>query len=85
MSTDHPALVSVGILFAYMLLVGAIWRITGTRYDALVDTRGHVLRGIVVPIGTGAILLGVAASALGWWQAAVFEGCLLYTSPSPRD
>ena len=74
MSTDHPALVSVGILVAYMLLVGAIWRITGTRYDALVDTRGHVLRGIVVPIGTGAILLGVAASALGWWQAAVFEG-----------
>jgi hypothetical protein len=70
---DHPALVAVGIFAAYMVLVGVLWRVTGTRYDALVDSRAHVLRGIVVPIGLGAILLAVATTWLGWWDAALFE------------
>jgi len=28
---DHSALASIGIFFAYMLLVGVIWQVTGTR------------------------------------------------------
>jgi hypothetical protein len=45
-ATDYPAYVAVGVLVAYMVLVGVIWRVTGTRYDALVDSRAHVLRGL---------------------------------------
>jgi len=73
-STDHPALMSIGIFVAYLVLVGVIWQVTGTRYDALVDSRAHVLRGIVLPIGLGALLLAVVTTWLGWWNSALFEG-----------
>ena len=58
-ATDHPAVTAIGIFVAYMVLVGVIWQVTGTRYDALVDSRAHVLRGIVLPIGLGALLLAI--------------------------
>ena len=74
MTTDHPAVVAIGVFLAYMVLVGVIWQVTGTRYDALVDSRAHVLRGIVLPIGLGALLLAIATTWLGWWNSALFEG-----------
>ena len=74
MTTDHPAVVAIGVFLAYMVLVGVIWQVTGTRYDALVDSRAHLLRGIALPIGLGALLLAVATTWLGWWHSALFEG-----------
>jgi len=73
-TTDRPAVVAIGVFLAYMVLVGVIWQVTGTRYDALVDSRAHVLRGIVLPIGLGALLLAVVTTWLGWWNSALFEG-----------
>ena len=73
MTVDQPVLVAVGVFLAYMLLVGVMWRVTGTRYDALVDSREHVVRGIIVSIGVGALLLAVATTWLGWWHLALFE------------
>jgi membrane protease YdiL (CAAX protease family) len=72
-ATDYPAYVAVGVLVAYMVLVGVIWRVTGTRYDALVDSRAHVLRGLILPIGLGSLLLAFATTWLGWWDSALFE------------
>jgi membrane protease YdiL (CAAX protease family) len=74
MAADQPALAAVSIFAGYMVLVGVIWRVTGTRYDALVDSRSHVLRGIVLPIGLGGLLLAIATTWLGWWDSALFEG-----------
>lgn len=73
MTVDQPALVAVGVFLAYMVLVGVMWRVTGTRYDALVDSRQHVVRGIIVSIGVGAVLLAVATTWLGWWHLALVE------------
>ena len=73
-ATDHPAVTAIGIFVAYMVLVGVIWQVTGTRYDALVDSRAHVLRGIVLPIGLAALLLAIVTTWLGWWNSALFEG-----------
>jgi hypothetical protein len=73
MTVDQPALVAVGIFLAYMLLVGVIWRVTGTGYDALVDSGEHVVRGIILPIGIGAIFLALTTTWLGWWDSALFE------------
>ena len=73
MTLGQPALVAVAVFVAYLIVVGAMWRVTGTRYDALVDSREHVLRGIVLPIGLGAVLLAVATTWLGWWHSALFE------------
>lgn len=66
-------LISVGVFVAYMVIVGGLWRLTGTRYDALVDTRAHVVRGIILPIGVGALFLAGVTSWLGWWDLALFE------------
>lgn len=74
MTLEAPILAAIGIFLAYALLVGIVWRATGTRYDALVDSREHVIRGVIVPIGLGAVLLALATTWLGWWNAALFEG-----------
>ena len=54
MTIDQPVWVAVGLFVAYMAVVGLAWRATGTRYDALVDSREHVVRGIILSIGLGA-------------------------------
>jgi membrane protease YdiL (CAAX protease family) len=70
---SQPALVAIGIFLAYTALVAVMWKVTGTRYDALVESRSTILRGIVLSIGVGALLLVVATTWLGWWQSALFE------------
>jgi membrane protease YdiL (CAAX protease family) len=65
--------VPIAILVVYLIVVGVIWRVTGTRYDALVDTREHVIKGIVLPIGLGAVFLAIATTWLGWWRPALVQ------------
>ncbi|MDD2859022.1 MAG: CPBP family intramembrane metalloprotease, partial [Candidatus Nanopelagicales bacterium] len=72
MTPEHPVAVVVGLFVAYMLVVGVLWKVTGTRYDALADSRAHVVRGIILPIGVGALLLAIATTWLGWWDLALF-------------
>jgi uncharacterized protein len=72
-TVDQPVLVSVGVFVAYTVVVGVLWRVTGTRYDHLVDSRSTVLRGIILPIGAGAVVLTIATTWLGWWRPALFE------------
>jgi hypothetical protein len=43
------------------------------RYDALVESRDTVVRGIVVPIGAGAVLLTAATTWLGWWGPVLVQ------------
>lgn len=74
MSIDQPILTSIGAFLVYLLIVAVLWRVTGTRYDALVDSRDHVVRGIILPIGIGAAFLAVVTTWLGWWPEALFEG-----------
>jgi uncharacterized protein len=73
MTVSNPVAVAVGIFVAYTVLVGVMWRVTGTRYDHLVDSREHIVRGIVVSIGVGAVFLAGATTVLGWWPDALFE------------
>ncbi len=50
-STDIQPLVAIGLFVAYTALVAVLWRINHVRYDALVESCGSMVRGIVVPIG----------------------------------
>lgn len=67
------ALVAVAVFVAYTALVAVLWRVLGVRYDHLADSRRDAMRGIVVPIGLGAVLLAVVVTALGWWGPAMTE------------
>ena len=67
------ALIAIGVFAAYLALVVVLWQVNHVRYDALVESRDTVVRGIVVPIGLGAVLLAVATTWLGWWEPVLFE------------
>lgn len=73
MSTGLQPLIAVALFVAYTTLVAVLWRINHVRYDALVESRGSIVRGIVIPIGLGATLLAAATSLLGWWPAVLSE------------
>ena len=51
-----------------------VWRLNGVRYDAIFTSRRAIVRGIIVPIGIGAVLLAAATTWLGWWHTVLFEG-----------
>lgn len=67
----QPWLIALAAFVGYVAVVGIVWRATGTHYDHLVDTRSTVLRGIVLPIGLGALLLAAVTTWQGWWPAAL--------------
>jgi membrane protease YdiL (CAAX protease family) len=73
MTLSNPVLVAVGIYVAYVVVVAVVWRVNGVHYLHLADDRRSVVRGIVVPIGLGALLLAVATSVLGWWHPVLFD------------
>ncbi len=74
MSPGNPAVAALAVFVAYTVLVGVLWRLTGTRYDHLVDSRSTILRGIVLPIGLGGLLLAVMTTWFGWWESALLPG-----------
>ena len=76
MITLAPAIalwIAVGTFVAYVALVFVLWKSLGFRYDRITESPRMIVRGLVIPIGAGAILLTAVTSALGWWQAALFE------------
>jgi len=74
MTVSNPPLVAIGVFVAYTALVALLWKINKVDYDALAQSRGTVVRGIVVPIGAGAALLAVATTVLGWWSSVLSQG-----------
>ncbi len=73
MTLSNPVLVVVGIYLAYVAVVGAVWRLNRVDYLRVADDRRSVVRGIVVPIGLGALLLAVATTVLGWWHPVLLD------------
>ena len=51
-------------------IICVVWWVTGTDYDTVGDTTGNVARGIVLPVGLGAVFLAASASHLGLVAAA---------------
>ena len=67
--------------------------VVGILYTFIVKTgREHLKKSIIngviasfVATGIFAVIFQIAYGGFEGKQAALFEGCLLYTSPSPRD
>jgi membrane protease YdiL (CAAX protease family) len=73
MSMTNSGYLAIGVFVVYTAIVGVIWRINKVRYDHLADSRSTVARGIVVPIGIGALFLAVVTTVLGWWHPVLFD------------
>lgn len=73
MSGSSSLVAALAVYVAYLAVVAVVWRVNRVRYDALAESRRNVVRGIVVPIGLGSLLLAAATTWLGWWQTALFQ------------
>ncbi|WP_402463511.1 CPBP family intramembrane glutamic endopeptidase [Isoptericola aurantiacus] len=61
------------VFVAYTLVVVVLTQVGGVDYDELQDSVPNALGGIVLPIGTAAVLLAITTTALGWWRPALRE------------
>ena len=68
MDVADPVLVVVGVFVLYVALIGVQWRLAGVRYDRLAESASSIVRGIVVPIGIGLVVLAAITTMLGWWD-----------------
>lgn len=73
MDVAHPALVVIGIFVAYAALVSVLWKVNKVDYATIGETREKIVRGIVQPIGAGALLLAIAVTVLGAWHDSIVE------------
>jgi hypothetical protein len=69
----------IGIGYAVLFLVLEL--IMGVGYDVIGATTGNIIKGIVVPVAVGALVLAVVTTALGWWRPVLWE---LPESSPPR-
>jgi len=65
--------IALAIFVAYGIFLILALQITGVDYDEIGDSTGNLIKGVVVPIGVGSILLAALTSRLGWWRPAVHE------------
>jgi len=72
-SIGNPLLVAVLVFVLYAALVAVVWKVNRVDYTGLAASPGSVVRGIVVPIGLGSLLLVVAVTLLGWWRPVLFD------------
>lgn len=68
----RPA-IAVGVALVYLALVGGLWAVLGVSYEAIGDTTGSLVRGIVVPVGVAVLFLVAVTTYLGWWRPALVE------------
>ncbi len=73
MRAKPTALTAIAAILGYMVVVFAVWGITGLEYDTVGDTVENVQKGIVLSVSLGAVYLIIVTTALGWWRPAIFE------------
>jgi membrane protease YdiL (CAAX protease family) len=70
--TPRP-FIGVLVLATYLAVFYGIWIVNGVDYGRIGESASTILRWYVAPLAGGAVVLTVAASALGWWRPALFE------------
>jgi uncharacterized protein len=64
----NPVMAAIAAYLAYLLLITLLWRLGKVRYERLAESGASIVRGIVVPIGIGLVVLAVITTVLGWWD-----------------
>ena len=62
---------AIGIGYAILFLV--LEKIMGIGYDKIGTTTDTIIKGIVVPVAIGALVLLVVTTLLGWWRPVLRE------------
>ena len=80
------------IAIGYAILFLVLEKIMGVGYDTIGTTTDSIVKGIVVPLVVGSIVLIIVTTWLGWWRPVLRElpedppgrraGCWPYPSSS---
>jgi membrane protease YdiL (CAAX protease family) len=70
--TPRPT-VGLLALVVYMAIVSVLWKALGVDYNTVQDTTTGVIKGIVIPVGIGAVFLAGYTTYLGWWRPVMIE------------
>ncbi len=73
MRVKPSATTAVAAILGYLVVVFAVWGLTGLDYDEVGDTVENVRKGVVLSVGLGAVYLIVVTTFLGWWKPAMNE------------
>jgi membrane protease YdiL (CAAX protease family) len=73
MRVKPSALTAIVAVLGYLVVVFAVWMVTGLDYDEIGDTVENVRDGIVLSVGAGVVYLVVTTTVLGWWKPAIRE------------
>ena len=61
------------VFVGYCATIVLITKLGGVPYPEIGKSAEATFKGAVLPIGVGALLLVITATALGWWRPALFE------------
>ena len=61
------------VFVGYCATIVLITELGGVPYPEIGKSAEATFKGAVLPIGVGALLLVITATALGWWRPALFE------------
>lgn len=57
----------------YLLVVGVLWKVLRVDYTKIASSPSSLVRGLVVPIGAGLLVLVAATTVLGWWPEVLTQ------------
>ena len=65
--------IGIGIFLLYVVIIVGIGLALGTNYLTIAQDEGTLLRGVIIPVGVGAVVLAIIVSLLGWWRPVIRE------------
>ena len=65
--------VGVLVLIAYMVIVSILWKVFAVDYSTVQDSQESLIKGVVIPVGIGAVLLAILTTWFGWWKPVMRE------------
>jgi CAAX protease family protein len=68
----RPAL-GLAAYLTYVVTIFVVGLVMGVDYDEIADSSGNIVKGVIVPIALGSVLMAVFATRLGWWRLVLRE------------
>src|SRR6476661_7951990 len=68
----RPAL-GLAAYLTYVATIFVVGLVMGVDYDEIADAAGNLVKGIIVPVALGSVLMAAFATRLGWWRPVLRE------------
>jgi len=71
MRVKPTALVGIGIWILYVAIITTVSKINGVPYDEIGDSTSNLLRGAVVSLVIGGLIIAGLSAWMGWFGVAM--------------